>query len=138
MPRLIALVLLGLALVAPVPIAAAEVAPCGTHAWRYDGGKSIPFENELRVQASDGCHTYELVGTVARDALNGVDSGSGTIVIGPTNQPWEAGSTVPDPGSVGYCRYAAAQSVHGVMKYHFGLPEGAEISYRFDCTHPAT
>lgn len=119
------------------PLAASAEAACGTHTWHYDGGKSIPFEQELRVQATDGCHTYDLVGTVAREALNGKNSGSGTVEIGPSNYPWDAGSTVPDPGSVGYCQYAAAQSVHGVFKYHFTVASGSAVEYHFDCTHPA-
>lgn len=126
------------AILALAPVAQGAILPpvhaeaaCRTDRYHHDGGKSEPFEREVVIHATDGCHVYEAVTLVARDAGGG--SGERTLVIGDANQTWEAGSTIPGPDQVGYCGYAALHQAH--LKYRFGfrVPAGTEVHVRYAC-----
>lgn len=129
MRRLTLILALLLLIVLPAPAYAAE--PCRTDTYHHDGGKSEPYEQELRITATDGCHAYQAVTLVAREA--GGKSGAYTLTIGDANQTWESGSTISGPEQVGYCGYAALQQTH--LKYRFGfqVPAGTKVNVTYEC-----
>lgn len=135
--RLVLSLLVVLVLLLPGVSAPASVQADACRAESYDGehtGKSVPYENEMRVVMTDGCHEYRLSIGIPREALLGAKTGKLSVVIGDGVYPGEG--TLPDFNEVGYCGAAAAQAAHNTFKFHFNAPLGTEVRLTFDCTRP--